>query len=73
VNAGSVQPLGTMGNQLPLLVAGGCDGHYPYSFVDWYKPSTNTAKTVVGGPAGGGYVTGAVLFRAAGQPETSSF
>jgi hypothetical protein len=73
VDAGSVQPLGTLGNQLPLLVAGGCDGVYPYSFVDLYKPSTNTAKTVVGGPAGGGYVTGAILFRAAGQPETSSF
>ena len=73
VDAGTVQPLGTLGNQLPLLVAGGCDGLYPYSFVDWYKPSTNAAKTVIGGPAGGGYVTGAVLFRAAGQPETSSF
>ena len=72
-DAGTVQPLGTDGNQLPLLVGGGCDGHYPYSFVDWYKPSTNVAKTVVGGPAGGGYVTGAVLFRAAGQPGTSSF
>jgi len=72
-NAGTVQPLGTMGDQLPLLVGGGCDGQYPYSFVDWYRPSTNVAKTVVGGPAGGGYVTGAVLFRAPGQPGTSSF
>ena len=45
-DAGTVQPLGTYGNQLPLLVGGGCDGHYPYSFVDWYKPSTNVAKTV---------------------------
>ena len=72
-NAGTVQPLGAIGNQLPLLVGGGCDGQYPYSFVDWYKPSTNVAKTVVGGPAGGGYVTGAVLFRAPGQPGTSSF
>jgi hypothetical protein len=63
-NAGTVQPLGAYGNQLPLLIAGGCDGKYPYSFVDWYKPSTNAAKTVLGGPAGGGYVTGAVLFRA---------
>jgi len=72
-NAGTVQPLGTNGNQLPLLVGGGCDGHYPYSFVDWYKPSTNVAKTVLGGPAGGGYVTGAVLFRVSGQPSTSSF
>jgi hypothetical protein len=72
-NAGTVQPLGAVGNQLPLLVGGGCDGQYPYSFVDWYKPSTNVAKIVVGGPAGRGYVTGAVLFRAPGQPGTSSF
>jgi hypothetical protein len=63
-NAGTVQPLGTYGDQLPLLLGGGCDGHFPYSFVDWYKPSTNVAKTVLGGPAGGGYVTGAVLYRA---------
>jgi hypothetical protein len=62
-DAGTVQPLGTYGNQLPLLLGGGCDGHFPYSFVDWYKPSTNVAKTVLGGPAGGGYVTGAVLYR----------
>ncbi len=72
-DAGTVQPLGALGNQLPLLVGGGCDGQYPYSFVDWYKPSTNVATTVIGGPAGGGYVTGAVLFRASGQPGTSSF
>jgi hypothetical protein len=72
-DAGTVQPLGALGNKLPLLVGGGCDGVYPYSFVDWYKPSTNVATTVVGGPAGGGYVTGAVLFRASGQPGTSSF
>jgi hypothetical protein len=72
-DAGTVQPLGTMGNQLPLLIGGGCDGHYPYRFVDWYTPSTNAATTVIGGPAGGGYVTGAVLFRASGQPGTSSF
>jgi hypothetical protein len=72
-DAGTVQPLGALGNQLPLLVGGGCDGHYPYSFVDWYEPSTNVAKTVIGGPAGGGYVAGAVLFRAAGQPSSSSF
>jgi hypothetical protein len=72
-DAGTVQPLGAYGNQLPLLIAGGCDGHYPYSFVDWYRPSANVAKTVIGGPAGGGYVTGAVLFRASGQPATSSF
>ncbi len=72
-DAGTVQPLGALGDQLPLLVAGGCDGQYPYSFVDWYKPSANVAQTVIGGPAGGGYVTGAVLFRASGQPGTSSF
>jgi hypothetical protein len=62
-DAGTVDPLGTYGNQLPLLIGGGCDGHFPFSFVDWYKPSTNVATTVLGGPAGGGYVTGAVLFR----------
>lgn len=63
-HAGTVQPLGTDGNQMPLLLAGGCDGHFPYSFVDWYNPGANTAKTVIGGPAGGGYVTQALLFRA---------
>jgi hypothetical protein len=63
-DAGTVQPLGAYGNQLPLLVAGGCDGRYPYSFVDWYSPSANAARTVIGGPAGGGYVTGAELFGA---------
>ena len=62
-DAGNVEPLGAYGDQLPLLVAGGCDGQYPYSFVDWYNPSANVARTVIGGPAGGGYVTGAVLFR----------
>jgi len=62
-DAGTVHPLGAYGNKLPLLIGGGCDGNFPYSFVDWYKPSTNVATTVLGGPAGGGYVTGAVLFR----------
>ena len=28
-NAGTVQPLGTYGNQMPLLIGGGCDGHFP--------------------------------------------
>lgn len=63
-NAGTVQPLGTDGDQMPLLLAGGCDGHFPYSFVDWYNPGANTATTVIGGPAGGGFVTHALLFRA---------
>jgi hypothetical protein len=47
---------------MPLLIGGGCDGHFPYSFVDWYNPGANTAKTVIGGRAGGGYVTRAVLY-----------
>lgn len=64
-NAGTVQPLGTFGSQLPLLIGGGCDGHFAYSFVDWYNPGANVAKTVIGGPAGGGgYVDNAVLFPA---------
>ena len=63
-DAGTVQPLGTYGDQLPLLIAGGCDGHFPSSFIDWYNPAANAARTVLGGRAGGGYVTGAVLFRA---------
>jgi hypothetical protein len=62
-DAGSVQPLGVYGNQLPLLIGGGCDGQVAFSFVDWYNPAANVARTVIGGPAGG-YVTGAVLFRA---------
>jgi hypothetical protein len=61
-DAGTVQPLGTYGDQLPLLVGGGCDGHFAYSFVDFYNPAANVARTVLGGPAGGGYVTGAVMF-----------
>ncbi len=62
-DAGNIQLLGAYGNELPLLVAGGCDGPYPYSFVDWYRPSSNAARAVIGGPAGGGYVTTALLFR----------
>jgi hypothetical protein len=63
-NAGTVHPLGTYRNQLPLLIGGGCGPHFPFSFVDWYNPSSNAARTVIGGPAGGGYVTGAVLYPA---------
>jgi hypothetical protein len=62
-DAGTVQPLGAYGDQLPLLIGGGCDGHVAFSFVDRYNPGANTARTVLGGRAGGGYVTGAVLFR----------
>ena len=62
-DAGTVQPLGAYGGQLPLLIAGGCDGHFAFSFVDWYNPAANVAKTVIGGRAGGGYVTSALLFR----------
>ena len=64
VDAGTVQPLGTYGDQLPLLIGGGCDGHVAFSFVDWYNPGANTARTVLGGRAGGGYVTDAILFGA---------
>lgn len=63
-NAGTVRPLGTYRDQLPLLIGGGCDGHFAYSMVDWYNPAANVARTVIGGPAGGGYVTGALLFPA---------
>jgi hypothetical protein len=49
---------------MPLLIGGGCDGHVSYSFVDWYNPGADTARTVIGGRAGGGYVTAAVLFPA---------
>jgi hypothetical protein len=62
-DGGRVQPLGAYGDQLPLQVAGGC-ARYPYSFVDWYNPAANVATTVLGGPAGGGYVTDAILFQA---------
>lgn len=63
--AGTVHPLGTYANQLPLLIGGGCGTNYPYSIVDWYNPAANTARTVIGGKAGGGgYVTAAVLFPA---------
>jgi hypothetical protein len=67
-NAGTVQPLGTYGDQLPMLVGGGCDGHVAFSFVDWYNPGANVARTVLGGRAGGGYVTGALLFPAHWRP-----
>jgi hypothetical protein len=63
-DAGYVQPLGAYGDQLPVMVGGGCDagtGVQPYSFVDWYSPGTDAATTVIGGRAGGGYVTAAVL------------
>ena len=63
-DAGTVQPLGAVGGQLPLLIGGGCDGHFAFSFVDWYNPAANVARTVIGGPAGGGYVTDAILFPA---------
>lgn len=63
-HAGTVQPLGTYGDQLPVLVGGGCDGHFAYNFVDLYNPGTNVAHTVLGDRAGGGYVINAVLSRA---------
>lgn len=63
-DAGTVRPFGTYGDQLPLLIGGGCDGHLAFSFVDWYHPAANVAKTVLGGPAGGGYATDAILFPA---------
>jgi len=63
-DAGTVQPLGAYGGQLPLLIGGGCDGHFGFSFVDWYNPAANTARTVLGGRAGGGYVANAILFPA---------
>jgi hypothetical protein len=60
---GRVQPLGAYGDQLPLQVSGGC-ARNPSSFVDWYNPATGVATAVLGGPAGGGYVTDALLFQA---------
>jgi hypothetical protein len=60
---GRVQPLGAYGDQLPLQVAGGCARH-PYSFIEWYNPATSVARPVLGGPAGGGYVTDPILFPA---------
>jgi hypothetical protein len=50
--------------------AEGCRGgqrlitRYAYSLIDWYNPAANVAKTVLGGPAGGGYVANAILFPA---------
>jgi hypothetical protein len=63
-NAGNVVPLGTYGNEMPLWVTGGCDGHTPYSKVDWYNPRANAATTVLGASAGGGFVSDAILFPA---------
>ena len=63
-DAGTVRPLGAYGDQLPLLVGGGCDTRYAYSLIDWYNPAANVAKTVLGGPAGGGYVANAILLPA---------
>ncbi len=62
-DGGRVQPLGAYGDQLPLQVAGGC-ARYPYSFIEWYNPATGVARPVLGGPAGGGYVTDPILFPA---------
>lgn len=61
-NAGNVDPLGTYQNRMPLLVTGGCDGHTPYSKVDWYTPASNSATTVLGASAGGGFVLSALLY-----------
>ena len=63
-DAGTVRPLGTDGDQMPLLIGGGCDRQASFSFVDWYNPGAGTARTVIGGRAGGGYVTAAILFPA---------
>ena len=56
-----MQPLGTYGALLPVLVGGGCDQRVAYSYVDMYHPAANTAEAVAGGQAGGGYVTEALL------------
>ena len=58
-----VQPRGAYGDQLALQVADGC-ARYPYSFLEWYNPATGVARPVLGGPAGGGYVTDPILFPA---------
>jgi len=62
-DAGNVKPLGTYGNQIALLVTGGCDGHTPFSKVDWYNPASNKATTVLGAPAGSGFVLDALLYQ----------
>jgi hypothetical protein len=62
-DGGRVQPLGTSGDQLPLQVSGGCSRN-PASFIEWYNPATGGASPVLGGPAGGGYVTDPILFPA---------
>jgi hypothetical protein len=61
-NAGNVDPLGTYAGKMPLVVTGGCDGHTPYSKVDWFNPAAKTATTVLGSSAGGGFVISAVLY-----------
>jgi hypothetical protein len=66
--AGNVEPLGTYGNKLPLLVTGGCDGHTSFAKIDFYNPAANTVSTVLGGPAGGGFVISALLY-----PETPNY
>jgi hypothetical protein len=63
LGGGRVQPLGAYGDQLPLQLSGGCNRD-PYSFIEWYNPATGAARPVLGGPAGGGYVTDAILFPA---------
>ena len=67
-NAGNVEPLGTYASKLPLLVTGGCDGHTPFAKIDWYNPAANTVSTVLGGPAGGGFVISALLY-----PQTPDY
>ena len=49
-------------SKLPLLVTGGCDGHTSFAKIDWYNPAANTVSTVLGGPAGGGFVISALLY-----------
>jgi hypothetical protein len=62
-DGGRVQPLGADGDQLPVQVSGGC-APSPSSFVEWYNPADGVARPVLGGPAGGGYVTDSILFPA---------
>jgi hypothetical protein len=64
-DAQRVQPLGTNGDRLLLMLSGGCHalpGGKAYSALDWYNPATNVATTVLGGRVDGGYVKSAVLF-----------
>jgi hypothetical protein len=67
-SAGNVEPLGTYRSKLPLLVTGGCDGHTSFAKIDWYNPAANTVSTVLGGPAGGGFVISALLY-----PQTPDY